>query len=108
MENTLWSASLLYNYATGLAIEGDYYYDGTGTPVHRIFYGYLRHQGSSSSYSVILGKEMSSTETTTSDNCMEFGIVRNNIYRVSIESITEDFRIKVKLWDKFEHATIYM
>jgi hypothetical protein len=43
---------------------------------------------------------------------MSCGVVRNNIYRVSIGGITPDDRlilnIKVKKWDKFEHATIYM
>jgi hypothetical protein len=112
MENTLWSASLLYNNATGIAIEGDYYISGTDTPEHRIFYGYLRHQGSSASaYSATLGAEMSSTETTTAANCMEFGIVRNNIYRVyisKINSISIQLNIKVKKWDQFTHETIYM
>jgi hypothetical protein len=47
---------------------------------------------------------------------MNFGIVRNNIYRVSIESIapetdetpTVTLDIKVKKWDLFTHAPIYM
>ena len=43
---------------------------------------------------------------------MNFGIVRNNIYRVSIEGMSEDAKlklnIKVKKWDIFEHETIYM
>lgn len=113
MENTLWSASRLYNNATGIAIEGDYYYDGTGTPEHRIFYGYLRHQGSSASaYSATLGTDMRRTETTTADNCMEFGIVRNNIYRIYISKINSienmELKIKVKMWDKFTHDIIYM
>ncbi len=113
MENTLWSASRMFNYATGIAIEGDYYTGGTGTPQHRIYYGYLRHQGTSSSaYPASLGSDLSSSETSTSSNCMEFGIVRNNIYRVYISKINQEghltINIKVKKWDKFTHATIYM
>lgn len=114
MENTLWGASLLYHYATGVAIEGDYYTNGAGTPQHRIYYGYMRHQGTSaSSYSAMLGDVLSTTETSTSANCMEYGIVRNNIYRIYISRIGQTegditIHIKVKKWDIFEHAPIYM
>lgn len=116
-ENTLWDASLLYNYATGLAIEGDYYVGGTGEPQHRIYYGYLRHNGSSASaYHAMLGAELVATEKATSANAMEFGIVRNNIYRVYISKINKEvtgsssitLNIKVKKWDVFTHKTIYM
>lgn len=116
-ENTLWNASLLYNYATGLAIEGDYYVGGTGEPQHRIYYGYLRHNGSSASaYHAMLGAELVATEKATSANAMEFGIVRNNIYRVYISKINKEvtgsssitLNIKVKKWDVFTHKTIYM
>lgn len=116
-ENTLWNASLLYNYATGLAIEGDYYVGGTGEPQHRIYYGYLRHNGSSASaYHAMLGAELVATEKATSANAMEFGIVRNNIYRVYISKINKEvtgsssitLNIKVKKWDVFTHKPIYM
>ncbi len=113
MENTLWESTVLYNCATGLAIEGDYYPNGTGTPVHRIFYGYLRHQGTASSYSAILGKDMSSSATTTATNCMEYGIVRNNIYRVRIDKInlvqgTIKIRIEEKHWRHVDNPVIYL
>lgn len=114
MENTLWSASLLYNYATGIAIEGDYYTGGSGIPEHRIYYGYMRHEGTSSSaYSAVQGADMSSTESVTSANCMEFGIVRNNIYRVYISSINAaDGTIKIKIeekhWRHVDNPTIYI
>lgn len=118
VENTLWSASVIYYYATGLAIEGDYYKDGKGTPDHRIYYGYLRHNGTlSGSYKAYKGSNVSTTETTTSETAMEYGIVRNNIYRVYISSISKDvvtgdaeitLQIEVKNWDVFEHAPIYM
>jgi hypothetical protein len=43
---------------------------------------------------------------------MKFGIVRNNIYRVSIGRIDEkgtlELKIKVKKWDPFIHDFIYM
>ena len=114
MENTLWSASLLYNYATGIAIEGDYYTGGSGTPEHRIYYGYMRHEGTSSSaYSAIQGAYMSSTESVTSANCMEFAIVRNNIYRVYISGINAaDGTIKIKIeekhWRHVDNPVIYI
>lgn len=117
MENTLWGASLLYNYATGIAIEGDYYFNGTGTPEHRIFYGYLRHNGTSASaYSAMLGSAMSTTATSTSSNCMEYGIVRNNIYRVYISKINSiqdnNLLIKIKIeekkWRHVDNPTIYI
>lgn len=117
MENTLWKESLLYNYATGLAVEGDYYTAGI-LKDHRIYYGYLRHNGSSSSaYQAYKGSEMSKTATVTSANAMEYGIVRNNIYRVFISKIKKDevteepkitLGIKVKNWDVFIHKPIWM
>lgn len=114
MENTLWSASLLYNYATGIAIEGDYYTGGSGTPEHRIYYGYMRHEGTSSSaYSAIQGAYMSSPESVTSANCMEFAIVRNNIYRVYISGInaadgTIKIMIEEKHWRHVDNPVIYI
>lgn len=114
MENTLWSASRLYNYATGIVIEGDYYTGGSGTPEHRIYYGYMRHEGTSSSaYSAVQGADMSSIESVTSANCMEFAIVRNNIYRVYISGINAtDGKIKIKIeekhWRHVDNPTIYI
>lgn len=114
MENTLWGSSLLYNYATGLAIEGDYYFNGTGTPEHRIYYGYLRHQGiSASAYPAMLGKDMITTATSTSSNCMEYGIVRNNIYRVYISRINSQDRsikliIEEEKWRHVDNPAIYI
>lgn len=119
MENTLWESSCLFTCATGLAIEGDYYADGidytkpANEPTHLIFYGYLRHQGTASSYAATLGKNMSSTETVTAANCMEFGIVRNNIYRVSIDKVnvkqgTIKIKIEEKHWRHVDNPTIYI
>lgn len=118
MENTLPDASPLYYYATGIVIEGDYY---TGNDVsqkeHRVYFGYIRHQGESAeAYDALLPSELSTTTVTSDEKPMNFGIVRNNIYRISIEKVLEKtieapkltLKIKVKKWDKFEHAPIYM
>lgn len=116
-ENTLLTTSPLYYYATGLCIEGDYYKGGTGDPTHYVYYGYLRHQGEETgSYTI--------TENLEKDEHgefpMNFGVVRNNIYRISIDEITErgdkeepekpaiTWRIMVKNWDVFKHETIFM
>lgn len=101
----------LYYYATGLAIEGDYYTDGEGTPEHLVFYGYLRHQGEDDGpYIIKLSDDLDKTQTGTVP--MNFGVVRNNIYRISIEKINErqhmEINIKVKKWDPFTHEVIYM
>ena len=119
-ENTLPGGSSLYNYATGIMIEGDYY---TGDVVseskceHRFYFTYIRHQGESeTAYDALLPSELSTGTLTSDNNPMNFGIVRNNIYRISIDKVHEKtdetpkitLKIKVKKWDKFEHAPIYM
>jgi len=115
-ENTLKPESHLMKYATGIAFSVDYYNSGNGTNTpdeRRIYYYFLRHQGElgggvyqAVSYSDLTGTESCGTLP------MNFGIVRNNIYRVSIEGMSEDAKlklnIKVKKWDIFEHAPIYM
>ena len=120
-ENTLMPTSHLKKYATGLAITGHYYKkesDGTYTDKgERTYYGYLRHQGeSTSAYPAKSFAALSDDETGSASVPMNFGIVRNNIYRVSIESIAPEtdetpavtLNIKVKKWDLFTHAPIYM
>ena len=120
-ENTLMPTSHLKKYATGLAITG-HYYKKTGETTYtdkgeRTYYGYLRHQGeSTSAYPAKSFAALSDDETGSASVPMNFGIVRNNIYRVSIESIapetdetpTVTLNIKVKKWDLFTHAPIYM
>ena len=121
MENTLPDASPLYYYATGIAIEGDYYVGSNNKTVgeHRIYFGYIRHQGEkATAYDALLPSELSTETKTSNNNPMNFGIVRNNIYRISIDKVYEKeevvetpkitLKIKVKKWDKFEHAPIYM
>ena len=123
-ENTLHSGSPLYYYATGLAFEG-YYFDasgssneyhshGNGEPV--VFYHFLRHQGEQDlAYQALTNETLTTDILCPESPAMNFGIVRNNIYRVNIESITPDdegikvtLHIKVKKWDKFVHEPIYM
>ena len=124
-ENTLnGGITPLYYYATGLAFEG-YYYKKTATKdasgkytggTRKVFYHFLRHQGEQDAAYSALTDETLNTETKCPVSpAMNFGIVRNNIYRVSIESITPDendikvtLKIKVKKWDKFVHTPIIM
>ncbi len=114
MENTLQTSSYLFNFATGIVIEGDYYQGGlSGTKTHRIYYGYLRHEGTATSYQARLGAafELDASTALPPASPMEYGIVRNNIYRIYISSITPESMImtlKVKKWDPFIHDWIYM
>ena len=122
-ENTLMLASPLYYYATGVVIEGDYYKSGQEQPTHYVYYGYLRHQGEGydkeTYYSIRPAEDLSKTETGNNNVHMNFGVVRNNIYRISIDGITEKtedkddkpqitLRIVVKNWDVFTHKEITM
>lgn len=115
-ENALMLASPLYYYATGVAIEGYYYKGGTGEGEHRIYYGFLRHQGegSATTYDINTAKDFEEDKNkpvSDQGTPMNFSIVRNNIYRISIDRITEKgitWQIQVKKWDTFTHETIYM
>lgn len=113
MENCLQPESKLYYHATGIAIIGYYYVNGTGTGTRYVYLGYLRHQGDAESYDIQpYTTPLSSTDAMGGTTAMNFGIVRNNIYRVSINSIdkkgTLELKIKVKKWDTFTHSWIYM
>ena len=113
MENTLNAGSELYYYATGIAIVGYYYVNGTGTGTRYVYLGYLRHQGEADSYDIMpYTTPLSATDVLGSSLAMKFGIVRNNIYRVWIGSINEkgemELKIKVKKWDPYTHSFIYM
>lgn len=110
-ENTLMLSSYLKMYATGIAFAGDYYFGGTGTPEKRVYYHFLRHQGelATGAYQAKQWADISDTEA--SGGPMNYGIVRNNIYRVDISGISAeglDIHIKVKKWDMFTHEVIYM
>ena len=100
-------------------ITMDWYYenqndDGSNTfQKRKTYYGYLRHQGENTSSSTYSAYEWDDLPTASSGNVpMNFSVVRNNIYRISIDKITEDntmeMKIKVKKWDKFTHEVIYM
>lgn len=119
MENTLpeeaTPSTPLYTYATGVAIEGDYYKGGdltvapTGT---RVYMGYLMHQNGTATYAPFKSDDATVTTAVPTITPMNYGVVRNNIYRVSIDKITPDeslvLKIKVKMWDPFWHDYIYM
>ena len=117
-ENTLKDngTTPLYYYATGLAFEGYYYKKNATTGGERkVFYHYLRHQGDQDIYQAHTNETLKQTDLCPASPAMKFGIVRNNIYRVNIESISSDndnlfvrILIKVKKWDKFVHTPIYM
>lgn len=113
MENTLLPASKLYYHATGIAIVGYYYTNGTGTGERRVYLGYLRHRGDAENYD-INSSAIPLDKSATMGYGMQYGIVRNNIYRVSINSVTRQeegditLNIKVKKWDQFTHDRIYM
>lgn len=115
-ENTLKPESHLKKYATGIAFEGNYYAAGSNTPQKRVYYHYLRHQGegsASSSYHASQWDGLSDTETSSSSVSMNFGIVRNNIYRVSIEGIdAQEGTIKIKIeekhWRHVDNPVIYI
>ena len=115
-ENTLPTSAPLNQYATGLIIEGDYYInDDVLQRQHCVYYTFIRHQGEKTeAYDALISDELSKTNSAT--DAMNFGIVRNNIYRVYVDKVMEKtdgnpkvtLKIEVKEWDKFEHATIYM
>lgn len=119
-ENTLNGSSSLYYYATGVAIEGDYYTkNATGgyEREHRVYYGYLRHRGEQmkpgeTTYKIKAVDGLEKNLPSNTGVAMNFGVVRNNIYRISIDEITDKnnivLQIKVKKWDEFIHDTIYM
>lgn len=103
-ENTVTATTPLYYYATGLAFEGYYYQNGSSTGERYVFYYYIRHQGESNlAYTAMKAEDLSTTATITSlgsTTAMNYGIVRNNIYRVSIESISMGGWIKIAIEEK--------
>ena len=115
MENTLRPESPLKKYATGLVITGSYYKTDKFLE-RKTFYCFLRHQTESTaaSYSYQAYEWAGLTEdiTSASTTSMNIAIVRNNIYRLFIESINEkDGKLKLKIaihdWMKVKHPLIY-
>lgn len=114
-ENTLMPSSYLKQYATGIAFEVKYYASASATPVTNVYYHYLRHQGELNASGPYTAKRWSDLEDDADgqDKPMKCGIVRNNIYRVSIESInptegTIKIRIEEKHWRHVDNPVIYI
>lgn len=114
-ENTLLPTSHLYKYATGLCLQGDIYKNGDaskGPAVTVTVYGYLRHQQEGMGLEPYLITETPLDGIAAGDKVMNFGTVRNNIYRVSIDKIKDKgaiiLKLKVKKWDEFLHKEIYI
>ncbi len=113
MENCLLPTSKLYDHATGIAIIGYYYQNGTGTGTRYVYLSYLRHQGDAATYDILpYTTPLDKAETMGATPAMKYGVVRNNIYRISINSIDKkgsmELSIKVKKWDPYIHEYIYM
>ena len=119
-ENTLSpGVSPLYYYATGLAFEGYYYKNGTGTGEHCVYYYFIRHQGEKdTAHDAYTADNINDAKTKLcpSTPAMNFGIVRNNIYRISIDKVTEkapaEPRIAIKIeeekWRHVDNPAIYI
>lgn len=115
-ENTLMPTSYLQQYATGIAFEVTYYASASATPVTNVYYHYLRHQGElSSSDDTYTAERWGDLDANADgdDNPMKCGIVRNNIYRVSIEGInptegTIKITIEEKHWRHVDNPVIYI
>ena len=116
-ENTLANGSQLYNYATGIMIEGDYYTnDDVKKREHRVYFTYIRHQGDAETYDALLPTQLDPLATTSSTYPMNFGVVRNNIYRIHIDKVIEKSleppKLKIKIeeekWRHVDNPTIYI
>ena len=115
MENTLLQESPLYYNATGIAIEGWYYSGGLtdASPKRMVYYGYMRHhgEGTGTSYEVNATNDVGALPNAST--VMNFGIVRNNIYRVRISGIdvlkgTLQLKIEEEKWRHVDNPTIYI
>ena len=118
-ENTLKpDVTSLYYYATGLAFEGYYYSGGTGTGTRCVFYHFIRHQGESNSAYQAFTSANINTDATKAIVCpttpaMNYGIVRNNIYRISIDKVSAlggviKITIEEKHWRHVDNPVIYI
>ena len=123
MENTLPAevtpTTPLFTYATGVIIEGDYYTGGdlTVAPTEtRVYIGYLMHQNGSATYSPFMSNDASVRTAVPSSTAMNYGVVRNNIYRISIEKVSKrtpdqpklTIRIEEEKWRHVDNPTIYI
>ena len=115
MENTLKPASPLKTYATGLVITGSYYDSDNKFLIRKSFYGYLRHQGETPG-TTYPATELTSANLTAdsytghASTAMNFSIVRNNIYRVNINTVGGWITLKVAEhdWRMVSHPQITM
>lgn len=114
-ENTLMPTSSLKRYATGIAFETYVYVNATATPVRHVYYHYLRHQGelATGSYQAKEWEGLSDTEVSNSSVPMNFGVVRNNIYSITIESLNvQEGILKLKIeeekWRHVDNPVIYI
>lgn len=112
MENCLLPTSKLYYHATGVAVIGYYYKNGTGTGTRMVYLGYLSHQGDAETYDINPDDiPLGTTDAMGGTTAMKYGIVRNNIYRVSIESISPlagklSLKVAVHDWREVTHPQI--
>ena len=93
-ENTLRPESPLKTYATGIAFEIKYYVNQNAEPRTRVFYHYLRHQGENDDATGYYQAKQLTRDNLEQDNAtcgsshaMNYGVVRNNIYRISVHSL---------------------
>lgn len=115
LENTLAPGTPLYSAATGVAIVGTYT-PQHGTPEQLVYLAYLRHYGTADSYDILPSDtQLQTTDTQPETPLMNYGVVRNNIYRIRITGIDKrssdvsiHLSIKVKKWDTFTHENIYI
>jgi hypothetical protein len=116
-ENTLMPTSQLSKYATGVAVEVGYFKeDGAGkyvldaTKGFKTYYHYIHHRNDpAESENVNQYSALDLTATCGNTPAMNYGIVRNNLYRIAVAPKAEDgikILIKVKKWDKYEHEEI--
>lgn len=121
MENTTLDNSV--EHATGLLFRGKYYTkeewnDGSpkeGAGTDKVYRYYIRHSDPTNDFQATGIPSADKLKTATP---MTFGIVRNNLYRVSIgkviapETKTEEPKLnivlKVKPWTKYTHDEIEM
>ena len=112
--------SPLYYYATGLAFEGYYYEAGATEGKRYVFYYFIRHQGEAAtatdSYYALTKEQLEVQKETLKcpeTPSMNYGIVRNNIYRVSIESVSLmrgklTIKLEEEKWRHVDNPAIYI
>lgn len=131
MENTMALNAMLYYYATGVIIEGDYYEgDDVSKKTHRVYYGFLRHASETiapNGYDALVASNFDSDANinlfhnihpNSTESPMHYSVVRNNIYRIHVGKVYQrtsptdppsiKIYIRVKMWDEYYHVPIYI